>query len=192
VGLRISGLCSALAAMAGLRLRFFSDLPARTRPMRRPMARIFLPLLVVALAGCAARHHHQQTNGSNDSDARHQEARIAFPGKTYYFDYVPSSKNFMDDRRQVSALKEGAGTPHSRELAGVLAGGANGVMRVAVSGPNDTLAALTLLDALKQVKGTRFAPLEVAYVGGDANAGELKAAVEALGGTFILVPYPPK
>jgi hypothetical protein len=160
--------------------------------MRRPASSILLVLTALIFAGCAARHHHEPAGGSNDSDARHQEARIAFPGKTYYFAYVPSSKNFLEDRRQANALKEGSGTPRSRELGDVLASSANGVVRMAVSGPNDTLTALTLLDALNRVKGARFNALEVAFVGGDAYAAEMKAAVESLGGTFIHIPYPPR
>jgi len=60
-------------------------------------------------------------------------------------------------------------------------------VRVAVSGEDSRFVAKAILAALDQVQGD-LPKLTLAYVGNPADAGDIRAAVEAKGGTFLFAP----
>jgi hypothetical protein len=152
------------------------------------MNRIFVLLVVLLLASCNASFPYLP-DPNVEVPARTQAARQVFPDGKFRFVYVPS-KGVGSDALNLGSLKSGAGSANSRALAEMLS--ANGVnqLRLAVSGPSDSGAALTLIDGLSRNKGRLGPAVEIAYVGGSEYLEEMKTVAAASGATLLHVQFP--
>jgi hypothetical protein len=152
------------------------------------MNRIVIFSVVLLLASCNASFPYLP-DANVEVPARTQAARQAFPDGKFRFFYVPS-KGVGSDALNMGSLKSGAGSTNSRALAEMLS--ANGVnpLRLALSGPSDSGAALTLIDGLSRNKGLLGPAVEIAFVGGSEYLTEMKTAAAAAGATLLHVQFP--
>ena len=127
-------------------------------------------------------------------DNAERTARIAsyhrdFPSTRFALFYVPS-KGQGSDALALAAIRTGAGSSNTRELSKQIAGLNGSPRRVAVTGPNDELAAETLLFVLGSLQPAQVANLNVAYIGAPGYESQLRVAGDKLGIEIAYVSHP--
>lgn len=148
---------------------------------------ILAVVLLILVSGCTDTSTRALQNYS-ENESRMQAARKASEGKPLQFGYV-AYKSAVDDGIQLFFIRIGVGTPASRDIAELVATNGKGLGRIAVSGPNDSVAALSLIDGINRNEGRQFPALEIVYLGEGRRLAELRAATEAIGAKFTYVKY---
>ena len=96
----------------------------------------------------------------------------------------------MSNSITLAELRSGLGSANSKRLASLLRDASDQTARVAITGPDDELAAETLLDALGRLDGKRLDGFHLVYIGAPGYEEKLKATVTKTGATFAYVRHP--
>jgi hypothetical protein len=142
-------------------------------------------ILLSACAGPAQRN----TEAKASTDARLTKAVEALQSRDFTHIFVPA-KGAGAEAISEAALKAGAGTSTSRALAEQILSRKDVMQKIVVTGANDQIAALTLIDALSRIRGVNFLSLSIAFVGVTGYEAEMQKVADAAGVKLFYVFYP--
>ena len=142
-------------------------------------------LLLSACAGPAQRNIEARAS----ADARLTKAAEALQSGDFRHIFVPA-KGIGAEALSEASLKSGAGTSTSRALAEQILSLKGDEQKVVVTGANDAITALTLIDALNRIKGVKFSSLSVVYVGATGYEADMRKAAETSNAKIFYIAYP--
>jgi len=116
-------------------------------------------------------------------------ATNALGTNTFRYVLVPA-KGALSEGLTEAALKAGSGSANSRSLTEQFMLEPTSPKNFVVTGANNTIAALTLADALSRLKGQKLAHRRVAFVGASGFEEVIKKAADEAGIEVKYVVYP--
>jgi hypothetical protein len=155
--------------------------------MRAMITRLPLLTTLMVVVGCSSAPLTLPDDNAERTSRMAAYSR-EFPHTPYEFVYVPS-KGGASNSVTLATIRSGVGSANSRKLALLLRESQAGEARVAVTSPDDELAAETLLDALGRLDGKRLEGFHISFIGASGYEEKLRPAVLRTGATFAYVRH---
>jgi hypothetical protein len=151
------------------------------------MRRVTLLAIAMFLAACSS------TPSGPAGEASEQRARISayhrvHPQASFTLAFVPSSP--FGNAASQALLGSRADTAASRQLSDQIRRDPPADILVVVTGPDDQLAANTLIDALSRIPPGAVEHVHVVYIGAPGNEVKLNSAVARVGIQIEYINYP--
>lgn len=140
------------------------------------MHRLVIAACLTVMVGCASIPAPDRTELNS-------RARATFPGSVADVFWVPPMSSAFSEAGRISRLTVDSGAAHPG-LVKLLRTANQTQVRLLVSGASSSLARHELVAALAQAQGP-LSQLELAFIGEEADAASVRAAVEKSGGRYV-------